>query len=70
MHARNKTFCSDVQHTNAEQPQVKSLRLQQCREITPLTDKPTVLLMRSCIHMLQEQSIAEGAEAESVWYGD
>jgi len=58
-------FCSYVQHGKLGRPLVTSLELQQCRkgfrETIPFTTITAVLLIRSCIHMLQEESITEYA---------
>lgn len=58
-------FCCYVQHGKSGRPLVISLELQQCRdgvrEIVPFTTDTAVLLMGSCIHILQEKSITESA---------
>lgn len=58
-------FCPYVQHGKSGRPLVISLELQQgkrgIRVIIPFTHNAAVLLMRSCIPVLQEKRITGGA---------
>lgn len=68
---RSSRFSFYVQHGKSGRPLVISLELQQCRdgvrEIIPFTNSTAVLLMRSCIHMLQEKSITESATRQKAF---